>query len=238
MSDATTSPLYHRYIPPAEVDNYQCRRLYIPNHEQYRAAINELLSRLMLREVWDATPFTMSADDAASLAGEMLSKFWQDDCMIGTIIANARRDIPGWALPCDGSTYDAADYPGLWEVIDPNLILDASHFKTPDLRGRVIMSSGEPDHPAYSIGGEYYHALLESEMPYHAHGVPPHTHGYIGANTVTVPAGLDPAPASYVTPIPGDTLPSGWFDTVGKGGDGHHENQQPYFVIPYIIIAK
>lgn len=238
MSDATTNPLSKRYIPPAEVTRSQCRRLYIPDHEAYRAAINELLTRLMIREVWDAQPFTMTADEAATLAGEMLVKFWRDDCMIGCIIPHARATIPDWALPCDGSTYNAADYPELWDVISPMLQISGTQFKTPDLRGRVVMSDGEPDHPAFSIGGEYYHSLVTSEMPSHDHWVAPHSHGITTYVNTTVPAGVDPVPASFMLGVPGSTAADFGQNTAGKGGDGSHENQQPYYVIPYIMIAK
>lgn len=241
MSGATTDPLFHRYIPPAEITRHHCRRLYIPDHEQYRAAINELLSRLMIREVWEATSFTMSADEAASLAGEMLNKFWRDDCMIGTIIASVRETTPDWALPLDGSDYLQADYPELMEVLDGHYkFYDGAigKFYLPDLRGRFIMGSGNDDYPLYDEEGSATHTLTTSELPSHSHYVAPHNHGITTYINIPVPAGVDPVFASSMVDTPGATLDDFGQNTSDVGGGDPLPILPPYSVIRYIIVVK
>lgn len=238
MSDAITNPLEHRYVPPATIDSYQCRRIYIPDHEQFRSAINELLSRLMIREVWEATPFTMSADDAATLAGDMLVKFWRDDCMLGTIMPHVRAALPEWALPCDGSTHNRTDYPDLYAMLASEFIVDADSFITPDLTGRVIMADGDTDHAIFSTGGVYRHTLTTSEMPTHDHTVAPHNHGITTYINIPVPAGVDPVFASSMVDTPGATANDFGQTTSAAGAGADHTNTQPYFVMPYLIVAK
>lgn len=218
---------------------YICGRLRIPNNELFLAAVMGALADLTRESSWQSFG-TMTPEDAAYLALTMYNDFVANRgaCMIGTVVAIATQDVPANMLLCDGTTYSKDDYPDLWSVINANLILSSTTFKTPDLRGRFVMADGDTGHPEYSIGGEYEHALIESELAFHQHTTNPHQHTYVGGNVISVPAGVDPIPASFVTPIPSLTDLSGYLTDNGKGGDTPHNTTPPYFVLRYCLVAK
>jgi len=95
-------------------------------------------------------------------------------------------------LPCDGSTHLRVDYPALYLALDAAFIVDADHFITPDLRGRVIVASGNgPGLSPYAVGatgGEEKHALSQIEGPSHSHELtdPGHTHTPAAGTSVFV----------------------------------------------------
>lgn len=229
------------YLTPEDftATDYTCGRLRIPNNQLFQAAVMGALADLTRPESWEQFG-TMTPEDAAYLALLMYNDFVANrgHCMIGTVMAIVTQDVPSNMLLCDGATYSKDDYPDLWAIINANLILSSSTFKTPDLRGRFVMADGDTGHPEYSIGGEYDHALLQNELAYHEHLINPHQHSYIGGNVVTVPAGVDPVPASYVTPIPSLTDLSGYLTANGVGGDQPHNTTPPYFVLRYCVVAK
>lgn len=174
--------------------------------------------------------------------------------MIGVIVPFATANIPSNMLLCDGGTYDADDYPELWAVINPMLQISGTQFRTPDLRGRFIMGDGDANHAEYSIGGEYQHSLVQSEMPYHEHLIEPHTHTNEPHYHTLIPGftfNLD-LEAPGVPDIQGAGLtlytdtsaasvvinPTGYQTANGVGGDGAHENTPPYYVLRYGMIAR
>lgn len=248
MSDVTSESdlsfpvdFARRYVAPSSTPTARrCRRVLIPDAPQFVEAVNEVLSLLTYPDVWQAGDGTLTAQECAIQMATMWNEYRKDHlCMLGVIVPIATAEVPDGMLLCDGSTYEKVDYPDLFAVINPNLILSATTFKTPDLRGRFIMAAGDGDHPEYSIGGEYQHALVQTEMPFHEHLIEPHTHGYIGGNTVTVPSGADPlVPASFVTPIPALTDPTGYLTANGVGGDQPHNTTPPYYVLRYAMVAR
>jgi microcystin-dependent protein len=83
------------------------------------------------------------------------------------VIAWANTIIPkGWAM-CDGNMYTLD--------VNGNAIISASGIKSPDLRGRFILGSGNGINLASrkmnEMGGEENHTLAISEIPGHAHTV-------------------------------------------------------------------
>jgi len=74
------------------------------------------------------------------------------------------------------------DYPALYLALDAAFIVDADHFITPDLRGRVIVAlataQGCRRMQSVQPGGEEKHALSQIEGPSHSHELtdPGHTH--------------------------------------------------------------
>lgn len=239
MLDATFRALTERYyaLTSAPASSHRWR-IDLPDDPQILSALRELIAVLASEEVWLERDGSLTQLESATIAMRMYNSFRKDDTMLGVIVPIATAGVPDTMLLCDGSAYDASDYPELFAVINPNLQLSGSTFKTPDLRGRFVMADGDPDHAEYSIGGEYNHPLTQSELPFHQHTTNPHQHTYIGGNVVTVPAGVDPVPASYVTPIPALTDPSGYLTDNGVGGDEAHNTTPPYFVLRYAMIAK
>jgi len=142
--------------------------------------------------------------------------------MIGMIFPIVTIEPPPNVLPCDGSTYLRVDYPNLYDVLDTPFIVDADHFLVPDLRGRTVIGAGG----AFSngnTGGEENHTLTVDEMPSHTHTIP------LTATTLAV----EPGEVTVMTPIPILTQ-----DTGSTGGDGAHNNMQPYYALNYGIVAS
>lgn len=142
--------------------------------------------------------------------------------MIGMIFPLVTLDPPPNVLPCDGSTYLRVDFPELFAVLDTPFIVDADSFIVPDLRGRTIIGAGGVYNNA-DMGGEEDHTLDVSEIPSHDHTIP------LTATTLA----LEPGEVTVTTPIPIFTSNTG-----STGGNGAHNNMQPFYAINYGIVAS
>jgi len=142
--------------------------------------------------------------------------------MIGMIFPLVTIDPPPNVLPCDGSTYLRVDYPNLYDVLDTPFIVDADHFIVPDLRNRTIIGAGDLFSNA-DIGGESTHTLDVSEIPSHDHTIP----------LTTTTLAVEPGEVAVLSPVPLFTANTG-----STGGDGSHNNMQPYYALNYGIIAS
>lgn len=141
--------------------------------------------------------------------------------MIGQIIPYLSADPPDNTLPCDGSSHLRVDYPDLYAVLDAAFKDDPDNFHVPDLRGRTIIGvSGS--HAIGASGGEETHTLIAGEMPSHNHTT---------GNSLTS-AAVMPGEGPVLVPNP---LPA-W--TGSAGGDGAHNNMQPYVALRYAVIAR
>lgn len=145
--------------------------------------------------------------------------------LIGWIVPNTLAVLPPNLLACDGSTYAREDYPNLYAAMDSAFIVDADNFVVPDLRSRVPVGAGTGSGlSTYAVnqqGGEESHQLTSGEMPSHSHGL------FQGT-------GLAVAPGELPVVIPA-ILALGSTDSTG--GDGAHNNIEPYTAIPYAIVA-
>lgn len=135
----------------------------------------------------------------------------------GEVFWFAGQSAPGSALVCDGTIYNAADYPALFAAIGGLWGGNGTtNFAVPALGGRVLVGAGAgagltPRAPA-DQGGEETHALTVAEMPKHAHKFKP------GDNTAAT--GTDRSFARVLAP---------WtIDTDTAGGDAAHENMPPW----------
>jgi microcystin-dependent protein len=95
-------------------------------------------------------------------------------------------DHTGWLL-CDGRSLQKSAFAGLYEAIGAAYGGDASSFKLPDCRGRVLGSIGQgvglTTRQLGDAAGEELHTLAVAEMPTHAHTGETdtsgnHTHNY------------------------------------------------------------
>lgn len=239
--------------PPADND-FICRRVRIPNEQTLRASVTGALLDLALEENWEQFG-TLDPDVAAQLFMTMLIDFLEDDmCGIGEIKMYGRDSLPVNVLACDGTTYNRADYPRLYDLIHPTLRNDlAETFTTPDLRDRFVLASGVTYPDFAETGGEIDHTLSIDTMPPHdhvtdphSHTSAPHTHGYtqptfgIDIESVGVPdptgVGNPPVPMST-------TASSAIIDnavvTVQQTGNGNpHNNMPPYYVAIFGIVAS
>jgi len=149
----------------------------------------------------------------------------QPTMFIGQIITGVFETIPPNLLPCDGSTYNQADYPELYDAIHPNMKDSFLNiFRVPDLRARMPIGEGNDNH-AYDvgdIGGERQVTLTLNQMPNHRHGA---NNGSFITNS-----GVSAA-------LTGGSGVKAEQYTAYEGGSQPHNNMPPYFVVNYYIVA-
>jgi microcystin-dependent protein len=146
----------------------------------------------------------------------------QTSDVTGTIVAYAAQDAPeGWAL-CDGTLYNRLDpkYAELFRIIGTRFGGGPNDFAVPDLRGRVIVMSGNglnlTPRSLGEIFGDETVRLTEDQMPIHSHGINANETGQ-GWRGVDEGGG-----AQHVT-------------TEDAGGGQPHPNVQPSLALNYII---
>ena len=147
--------------------------------------------------------------------------------LVGEIKMWAGDTIPyGWLL-CDGSEVSKTEYPYLYASIGdlwgtPN---SSSNFKLPNLAGKVPVGYDSADTdfaPVGHTGGEKTHKLTIAEMPSHTH-----SRNYYSSNWCA-----NGSKSGYHGNDAGTKKVTG-----STGGNGAHNNLQPYAVIKYIICA-
>lgn len=172
-------------------------------------AIAQLTFDYQWLEVGDTIP------DIVDACTEALDT-WYAPMMIGQIGSFLGSLPSGW-LALDGSTYDEADYPELWGLLDAQFKnIPASTFTLPDFSGLVCVAYGD-GHELGDDGGQVDVTLSVAQIPSHNH--------------------------TYIQPVlnidlegPGvpDILAAGVGPgtTTGNTGSGEaHENMMPYFVV-------
>jgi microcystin-dependent protein len=145
---------------------------------------------------------------------------------IGTLIGHVLASLPSNWLDCDGATYNRVDWPELYAVLDSAYILDADHFKTPDLKGRtpigVGAGSGLTSRAVDATGGEENHVLTVAELAQHNHSY------------------NNPAVQSY----PYGTFASNAFvtintaNTANAGSNTAHNTMQPFTAVKFAIVGR
>jgi len=126
-------------------------------------------------------------------------------------------------LPCDGSIYNAVDYPLLYGVLDSVYILSPTQFQVPDMRDNFPVGSGS----TYAVGdsgGSASVALTTAEMPSHTHlsDYPVFTVDVKSVGTPTIESG-GAATVPHVT--------------TATGGGAAHENRPPFVAVQFFIVA-
>ena len=162
--------------------------------------------------------------------------------MAGEVKMWAGNTIPkGW-LPCDGSEVSKATYPKLYQAIGDlwGTPTDSSNFKLPNLNGRVPVGYNSSDTDFATVGkmsGEKTHKLTTTEMPSHGHSGNGWTFSvYKGTRSSESVGGIGGS-GFLMTQVKEGGSWSGYATTPAAGGNGSHNNLQPYAVIKYIICA-
>jgi microcystin-dependent protein len=146
----------------------------------------------------------------------------------GMIVDFAGASAPSGWLICDGSAVSRTTYSALFTAISTTYGAGdgSTTFNLPDFRGRV--SVGKAASGTFTslnaAGGEETHVLTTTEMPSHAHDI-----GGVYPNNANSDAIYSP------TARGGDF---GFYydsDTRYVGGNGAHNNLQPYRVVNKII---
>jgi microcystin-dependent protein len=183
----------------------------------------------------------VTPDEAADVFNDIYGSLTVDVATIGAIVPFAGGILPlGW-LPCDGRSLLISDYEALYAAIGTVWgSADSSHFNIPDLRGKTLIGQGTNPSTGttFSLGGsagEEQHTLSVAESPSHTHTDTGHTHTEGSASPTFINGGLE-APAPSATPTTSITG-SGAANLSSVGGDGPHNNMQPYAVVNYAIIA-
>jgi len=235
-------------IPPGMT----CRVLFIPDDRDWIAQVYGAIETLTFASAW--TPYgAITPEETAAIYEQMFFKLLSNErgCrMVGELITWAGGSPPSdpGLLLCDGTTYDRVDYPDLYAILDSAFIVDADHFVTPDLSGRVVIGNGS----GFSIGdsgGETEHTLITSEIPAHAHTTVPHSHTDVGHThgEITAIASVAQLPVAPVpSAVPGVGLTGGGNAAISTdgvtvddtGGDGPHNNMQPYLTLTYYIQTR
>jgi len=227
------------YLTPDSIPaGITCRVLFIPDDRDWIAQVYGAIEELTFPSAW--TQFgALTPEETAAVYEQMFFKLLdnQRGCrMLGEIVTWAGGGTPSdtGLLLCDGATYDRVDYPDLYDILDAAFIVDADTFIVPDLVDRVVLGAGN----LFAIGdtgGETEHTLITSEIPSHSHSTIPHTHSEITAVASLAETPVIPFPAA--TPGIGITGSSG-VTVNDTGGDGAHNNMQPYMALRYYIQAR
>jgi microcystin-dependent protein len=210
--------------------------LDLPEALWFLAEMSDLLHDMTLTENWEQVG-AVTVDEAVQVARSM---YLGMRTMIGAILPYVTNALPANSLPCDGSEYHRLDYPLLYAVLDPVFVVDADHFITPDLRGRTVIASGSgtglTPRAVGATGGEETHTLSSGEMPVHSHTPSGHIHS-IHSHITLVALAPGELPVSCPNPLPESTS-NGW-DSIGNaGGDGAHNNMQPFIALKYCVVAS
>jgi microcystin-dependent protein len=175
----------------------------------------------------------------------------------GTVHQFAGPNPPSGWLICDGSPYATSTYPNLFAAIGTYWgnggDATGNHFQVPNFVNRVPVGYGTGAHFGFAgYAGEETHTLTAAEMPNHAHsindvqhshGEPAHSHSYVNplGGTIGVTTGGTVMPQPSGTTATGSSQPttlpsfSGINGTQAAGGNGAHNNMQPFAVVYYII---
>jgi len=235
--------IFNPVTPDSVPSSVQCRALFIPDEPHWIAAVTGALELLTFPFAWEGSG-VLTAQEAANAWVEFFDKFCykQGECrMIGEIILWPTDSSPNskW-LSCDGGSYVRADYPDLFALIGTIYgYADGTHFNLPNLCGRVPLGFGSgAGLSTYSIGdsgGEETHTLVTSETPSHSHTDTGHSHTEISA-TPSVGAAITGVPVPSAIPSVAITG-TGFAGISATGGDGGHNNLQPFLALNYLIRA-
>lgn len=167
------------------------------------------------------------------------------DPFIGQVVAVGFNYAPvGW-VPCDGSLLQISEYSALFQLLGTTFGGDGTTtFAVPDLRGRVVVGTGQgPGLSNYvqgQMGGVESVSLTGNQNGAHTH--PVMAAGFADPGIYSA----DPYP-SLVLGSPGANnfyAPTGTPTTLAPssvapfGGGAAHENRQPYQTINYIIATE
>ena len=211
--------------------------LPIPNVQWFADSVLQALAEMTIRENWygdDEAQRTTAIEDASEmLARYKLTSF--NPFPVGMIFPFGGTVAPAGYLACDGSSQLTTDFPELFAQIGYYFGGSGGNFNVPDLINRVAIGSSG-DFAIGDIGGEQTHTLNTSEMPSHTHTDIGHNHTIPTTLSLPAQAGVGFAGLTAVPLVPSFTGTSS-ANLLNTGGDGAHNNMQPYLAALYIIYA-
>lgn len=222
-----------------ESSEYVYKRIRIPKNLALSGAIDGALLPLTFLYNWEQFG-TMTPEQASSIMREHVLEALQGDdwSVIGNILPYATQNAPSHTLPCDGAIYNRVDYPLLYAALHTAFIVDADHFKTPDLidrfpLGATVAPGGT--RPMGAIGGEEAVTLDWDTMPVHTHiDSMGHNHGYVFPLDTVINGGLE-APAAAATASFGGVTDYGYVSLDNAGLGQAHNNMPPFCALRFCI---
>lgn len=153
-----------------------------------------------------------------------------DNLPAGTVLWSAASDAPDGYLLADGSTVSRTAYARLFDAIGTTYGAGdgSTTFALPNLKGRVAagLDAGQTEFDALGeTGGAKTHTLQTSEIPSHSHAISADQQG----NT-TAGGG-----SNRLSNLSDGTSGNNDATSANAGGDGAHNNLQPYIVLNPII---
>ena len=151
-------------------------------------------------------------------------------------------EIRGWAF-CNGQLMSIAENSALFSLLGTTYGGDGQvTFALPDLRGRAPLHYGPTPGPGLSpyvegqVGGSESVTLSQGQLPVHNHTV---TAGVSGSP----PSSSRPSGAVYASSTMFDSAANaggslGAVAVANAGGNGPHNNMQPYLAINYVIALE
>lgn len=154
---------------------------------------------------------------------------------VGLIHPFASATIPEGYLLCDGSTLNMSDYPELFAVIGYSFGGSGATFILPDLIDRTVIGSSGT-FAFGTTGGTTDETLDVSQIPSHTHVDSGHSHTVNAETSLPAQAGVGFAGQVSLFPLTANTGTSS-ANNQNTGGDGPHNNMQPFMSLTYIIYA-
>jgi microcystin-dependent protein len=171
----------------------------------------------------------------------------------GVLYPYAGSSAPSGYLLCNGTAISRTTYSALFSIIGTTYGVGdgLTTFNLPNMLGRIPVGidAGQTEFNAAGVtGGEKTHILTVTEMPSHTHTQSPHNHTQ-AAHTHNIKSnsgsgatwpGMPPSGPTFVgnsgildsqTPFINSTTAT----NNNTGGDGAHNNLQPYLALNYII---
>jgi microcystin-dependent protein len=161
------------------------------------------------------------------------------DTYVGTIMPVGFAFAPkGWAL-CNGQLLPVAQNQALFSLIGTYFGGDGrTTFALPDLRGRtpVGMSQANPGLPS----GTETVTLTANQLPPHVHYVVGTTAVGTGRNNAAADKifGTNAPATATIFAAPSSLVALSQNNVGPSGGNGPHENMQPYLVVNYLIALQ
>lgn len=208
-------------------------------HLSQNSAVFLLSACLYLRERWLwQNPISPIDDTTYNQILEMIEQAEADlmtSYAVGSIISSICTQTGSNLQLLDGSSLLVSDYPELASCVPASWIV-GTDIVLPDMASKGLFGADIPS----SVGtlvGENDHTLTESEMPSHTHTQNPHQHTYTGTTITPTAAGLEPALASLVTPLPNVTGQATATNN-NTGGDSPHNNVQESLQVFYYLVVR
>jgi microcystin-dependent protein len=138
-------------------------------------------------------------------------------------------EIPSWGLELNGQAVSRATYSALFSLWGTTFGAGdgSTTFNLPDMKGRVMVGVDGTQAEFNTLGetgGEKTHTLTATEMPSHTHGTGVLAPTVFGSAGGTYSARVATNPASGIT-------------TTATGGDGAHNNLQPYLATRFVVVS-